>query len=267
MSRLAGVFVRAPSERAETKARRRHAFEVTELEVRLPQLNEVHDGLRIVQLSDLHIGSGMPEGRITAAVDAVNALKPDLVVMTGDYITRRWDPVARVPELLGRLSIECVAVLGNHDHWTHPTQLQQGLERIGVRVLRNQHTTLRLRGADFSVIGLDDARTHHDDAEKAFAGKPRGSQMVITHTPKGATTLPADQGLWCVAGHTHGGQLEIPALTATVFRTIRQPWYRGSYDVRGNHLYVNRGLGFGRGTPWPRLNSDPEVSLFTLRAA
>jgi hypothetical protein len=240
-------------------------FECAEVEVHCLSLDPAHDGLRVVQLSDLHIGNGVPDGRIISAVREVNELEPDLVVLTGDFVTNKRDPLSRVPELLEPLAAPRVAVLGNHDYWSGPAELHDGLERIGVSVLQNENTAVRLRGVDFNVIGVDDSTTGHDDVDAAYRGAGKSSRLVLTHTPSAAAKLPAWEDVLCLSGHTHGGQWDVPRLTQGIFRGVGQPWYRGAYRVRGNQLYVNRGLGFGKGTRLPRINSDPEVTVLTLR--
>lgn len=242
-------------------------FELEDVQVHLTSLDPAHDGLRIVQMSDLHIGNGVPDGRIISAVRHVNELKPDLVVLTGDYVTRKNDPLWRVPQLLEPLEAPRVAVLGNHDYWSGPDELHDGLERIGVSVLQNENTAVRLRGVDFNVIGVDDSTTKNDDVEAAYRGAGERSRIVLTHTPSCAGKLPAWGDVLCLSGHTHGGQWDVPKLTRGVYKAAGQPWYKGAYRVRGNQLYVNRGLGFGKGTRLPRINSDPEISLITLRYA
>jgi hypothetical protein len=261
--------VLAPSAvRAERRQERRESFEVARVEVFLEHLDPAHDGLTIAQLSDLHIGSGVPDGRIIAAVNALNAERPDLTVLTGDFVTNRFDPVERVPQLLERIESQAWAVLGNHDHWSDAKTVAGGLARADIGVLQNQHTRLRLRGADFTLIGVDDSTTKNDDVEAAFRGTTTASsRLALTHTPACAGKLPAWEDVLCLSGHTHGGQWDVPKLTEGVFRRAGQPWYRGHYRVRGNQLYVNRGLGFGRGTRLPRLNSEPELTLLTLRRA
>ena len=251
--------------RAERKLIANEFFEVTDVEVHLMSLDPAHDGLRIAQLSDLHIGYGVPDGRIISAVREVNRLEPDLVVLTGDFVTSKRDPLSRVPQLLEALAAPRVAVLGNHDHWSGLATLRNGLEGIGVSVLQNQNTSVRLRGVDFNVIGIDDSTTQNDDVDAAFKGAGKASRLVLTHTPTCAGKLPAWEDVLCLSGHTHGGQWDVPRLTKGIFRSAGQPWYRGAYPVRGNQLYVNRGLGFGKGTVLPRINSDPEVTLITLR--
>lgn len=240
-------------------------YEVNEVEVHLTSLDPAHDGLRIVQLSDLHIGSGVPDGRIISAVREANDLKPDLVVLTGDFVTNSRDPLSRVPQILEPLNAPRVAVLGNHDHWSGAEVIQSGLERIGVSVLQNENTALRLRGVDFNVLGIDDSTTRNDDVEAAYRGAGKASRLVLTHTPSCARKLPAWEDILCLSGHTHGGQWNVPKLTRGIYQAAGQPWFRGAYTVRGNQLYVNRGLGFGKGTRMPRINSDPELSVITLR--
>ena len=251
--------------RAERRKLAREYFEVTNLELGLGTLDPAHDGLVIAQLSDLHIGTGVPNSRILAAVEAVNSLKPDLVVLTGDFLTYKFDKAALVPELLAGLKIPSVAVLGNHDHWSHPVALRRGLGKLDIPVLQNENTTLWLKGAPFTVVGVDDSTTKNDDVHKAFQGARAGSRLVLTHTPSAAKKLPEDHDLLCLSGHTHGGQWDVPKLTEGFFKKMGQPWYRGYYRVNGNQLYVNRGLGYGKGTRLPRLNSDPELSLLKLR--
>lgn len=255
--------------RAETRRQKKRTaneyFEVTELEVASTNLDPAHDGLRVVQLSDLHIGFDVPDGRIISAVRDVNELAPDLVVMTGDFVTAKRDPVSRVGQLLEPLAAPRVAVLGNHDHWTSPQGIHDGLERVGVSVLQNENTAVRLKGVDFHVIGIDDSTSKNDDVERAYRGAGLASRLVLTHTPSAAVKLPAWEDVLCLSGHTHGGHWDVPKLTQGLYRSAGEPWYRGAYRVRGNHLYVNRGLGFGRGTRLPRIHSEPEVTVFTLR--
>ena len=250
--------------RAERKLSASEYYEVSQVHVHLTSLDPAHDGLRIVQLSDLHIGKGVPDGRIISAVREVNALKPDLVVLTGDYVTNRRDPLQRVPELLEPIEAPRVAVMGNHDYWSGPDELHDGLERIGISVLQNENTALRLRGVDFNVIGVDDCTTQHDDVGRAYQGAGKASRLVLTHTPSCAKKLPPWEDVLCLSGHTHGGHWNVPKLTRGIYEAAGQPWYRGAYSVRGNQLYVNRGMGFGKGTRLPRINSDPELSVITL---
>jgi predicted MPP superfamily phosphohydrolase len=243
-------------------------FEVSRIDVTLPDLDPAHEGLRVAQLSDLHVGPSTPDGRIIHAVRTLEQEGVDLVVLTGDYVTRKGDPLHRVQELLTGIHVPAFAVLGNHDHWTDPAYLRQGLERANITVLQNMHTVTQVKGAPLTVLGVDDARSGHANVEATFRGAPKtGSRLVLAHTPITADDLPESQGLLCLSGHTHGGQVFIPGITERIYAAVNSPYVRGRYDLRGNVLYVNRGLGYGRGGRKYRVGSDPEMSIFTLRRA
>ena len=245
---------------------RRAAFHVTELELPLP-IDAAHDGVRIAQITDLHLGLSTPPERIRAAMEVINEARVDLVVLTGDYVTNSERPVPLVSGLLEGFDAPAWAVLGNHDHWVDASGIRTQLERAGIGVLQNAHTRLRLRGAPFTIVGVDDGHSGHDDVRQAFQGLgARGSRVVLTHAPPTADRLPDAGGLLCLSGHTHGGQISLPGITRGLMRRLGQPYARGLYQVRGNTLYVNRGLGFGVGGPALRLGSPPEVSFFTLRS-
>jgi uncharacterized protein len=241
-------------------------FEVSRTTLWVAGLADEHDGLTIAQLSDIHVGRATPAGRIIRAVRSLNALQPDVVALTGDFVTTRRDPVSDVPRLLCGFAAPVFVVLGNHDHWTYPQELAKGLEHNGFTVLQNQHTQLNVRGAPLTILGLGDTTTRNDDARATFVGAPTtGSRLVLTHTPTGADKLPPDANLVTLAGHTHGGQIHIPGLTERLFKAAGQPYVRGVYRPQRNTLFVNRGLGFGYGAGFTRIDSDPELALITLR--
>ena len=267
MSAMVGTALIPAGARACATATQRASFELEHREIFLRGLDPAHDGLRIAQLSDIHVGRRTPDGRVLAAVAAVNALAPDLVMMTGDFVTTNADPREKISELLSGIVAPTFSVLGNHDHWTNAAEVKTQLHRIGSTVLQNQHTTFRINGSDFTVLGMDDSTTRNDRVADTFRGAPTaGSRLVLTHTPTGADQLPENDDLFCLSGHTHGGQMHVPRVTEFFFKSFgRMPYLRGHYAVRGNQLYVNRGLGFGRGTAAPRIDSEPEVTLITLR--
>ncbi len=254
--------------RREEREAQKSAFELTTPTLYIPFLDEAHEGLVLGHLTDIHIGPRTPDERVLSAVDALNQAKPDLVILTGDYVTRKGDPLERVPELLGRLTVPAVAVLGNHDHWTDGVTIRRDLERIGIPVLRNQHTVVQVHGAPLQVVGIDDAVSGHDDVTASFKGVSHdAARIVLAHAPPTLDDLPKDHGLACFSGHTHGGQIFVAGVTDSLFARAGQPYLRGHFEKNGNQLYVSRGLGFGRGGNLPRLNSDPEVALITLRRA
>jgi predicted MPP superfamily phosphohydrolase len=234
--------------------------------LRVPGLDPAHDGLRIAQLSDLHVGPRTSPDAIRAAVAAANAFAPDLAVLTGDYVSRRRAEVQGVRELLGGLAAPTLAVLGNHDVWIDPAGVAAALRGHGYEVLENARTRIRLRGAPFTVIGIGDHLTGREDVAAAVRGLgPAPAPLVLAHGPKTADRLRAlDRPLVCLSGHTHGGQIDLPIVTSLLLAHLGEPYVRGLYSLDRVQLYVSRGVGMSIGV---RLNSPAEVSLVTLRRA
>jgi hypothetical protein len=228
-------------------------------------LEPAHDGLRIVQLSDLHVGPHTAPELIRGAIEEANRLSPDLVVLTGDYLSRRRDGVGEMAAQLGGIAAPTVAVLGNHDVWLDPRGAADALRGHGYEVLENAWTRIRLRGAPFTVVGVGDHLTGRDDvraATRGLGGAP--APLVLAHGPRTALALAAlERPLVCLSGHTHGGQINLPVVTQLLLASLREPFARGRYDVGAVQLYVNRGVGTSG--IHLRVNASPEVTLATLR--
>ncbi len=232
----------------------------------VPGLDPAHDGLRVAQLSDLHVGPRTPLSLIRAAIEAANGFEPDVVVLTGDYVSRRREEVAGLRDHLGGLRAPTFAVLGNHDVWVDPRGAAAALRHHGYEVLENAWTAIRLRGAPFTVVGIGDHLTRRDDVLAATRGLPASgpAPLVLAHGPRTADKLSAlGRPALCLSGHTHGGQVNLPILTPLLLASIREPYARGLYRLGAVQLYVNRGVGMS-GLPL-RVNSPPEVTLATLR--
>ncbi len=231
----------------------------------LPDLDPAHDGLRVAQMSDFHVGERTRLETIRDAIARANAFEPDLVVLTGDYLCRKRSGIGLMRELLGGLAAPTVAVLGNHDHLVDARGAARALGAHGYAVLRNQNTTLTLRGAPFTVIGIDDLLTGEARPQEALAGAAAGSRLVLAHGPKTADQLKqVGQPMLCLSGHTHGGQINIPGLTSLMLRALaHEPYDRGLFRLGPVQLYVNRGIG--NSALRIRVNSDPEVTLAVLR--
>lgn len=232
----------------------------------VPGLDPAHEGLRIAQLSDLHVGPRTPLALIRAAIEEANRFRPDLVLLTGDFVSRRREEIQGLRDHLGGLAAPAVAVLGNHDVWLDPRGTTAALRGHGYEVLDNAWTTVRLRGAPLTVVGVGDHLTRRDDVPAALRGLPasRATPLVLAHGPRTADKLAAaGRRALCFSGHTHGGQVNLPLLTPLLLRTIREPYARGFFRVGDVQLYVNRGVGMS-GVPF-RLNSPAEVTLATLR--
>ena len=236
-----------------------------EVEFRLPGLDPAHDGLRVAQLSDLHVGPRTPPALVRRAIAAANAFAPDLVVLTGDFLSRSPADVEDLRALLGGLAAPTVAVLGNHDVAVDPRGAAAALRGHGYAVLENAWTNVRLRGAPLAVVGVGDCHTGRADVAAAVRGLPAAtSPLVLAHGPRTADRLRAlERPLVCLSGHTHGGQINLPVVTPLFLATLREPYARGAYRLGDVQLYVNRGIGTSG--LHVRVDAPPEVTLATLR--
>jgi predicted MPP superfamily phosphohydrolase len=243
---------------------------VSEHEVRIRGLDPRHDGVRIAQLSDIHVGNMTPASHVRAAVAAANASAPDLIVMTGDYVCWRRHEVAQAGEqLAGLRASRVLAVLGNHDYFVWGAGIASALRRNGYEVLRNQTTVSDVRGAPLAVIGVDDPVTRHDDLDAAFAGVPAdATKVVLCHAPDRGPALAARGADVVLSGHTHGGQIYIKGVTDRIMKRIGLRYRRGMYAMDDRcTLYVTPGVGFSGVTRRVGEGTDAEVAVLTLRAA
>ncbi len=241
-------------------------LQVEPVEIPLPNLPAGLEGLRIAQISDIHAGLDLPPERLEQAVEMVAALDPDLVVMTGDWVT--YDPadagpaartVARLTPPLGIYSI-----LGNHDHWTHAERVAAEVQAAGLSLLRNSYTPITVNGENLWLAGVDDIWEQQHDLEAARAGAPAGAPVILlAHEPDYADTVAADGRVNLqLSGHSHGGQMDFPLVGAPVTPRWAKKYRRGLYQVGEMALYVNRGIGTVR--PAVRFNCRPEITLITL---
>lgn len=222
------------------------------------------DGIRIGQLSDIHVRTGMRHHRLHLAVEMMNAAKPDFVVLTGDYVCLSPRPLPDLVAALKKLQMPAYATLGNHDHWSGAERIRAALRDANVDVLTNEHRVLRFGGEDLHLVGVDDSVTKNDDPEKAFAGVPEdATKVVMSHDPKSADKLHAYNPALIMSGHTHGGQVFFKKLTPFVSSKIGIKYLSGFFDVNGSLVYVTRGLGAGIPV---RFRAPHEIACLTLRS-
>lgn len=252
------------------RQRRPRGPRLVEHEVALSGIDPRHDGLRVVQLTDVHCGAMTPRAHIRAAVEVANRAEPDLIVLTGDYVCWRRNEVPLVAELLAGLSAAPVyAALGNHDYYADGDGVAAALGSCGYTVLRNRSDRLELRGAPLHVIGLDDPVTGRDRPAKAFAGVPeQGTRVVLSHCPEGFADL-AERGAHLVlSGHTHGGQINVAGITSSLFRRAGRRYYRtGLYRSGDAAMYLSAGVGFSGVPVRAGHGTRAEVAALVLRAA
>jgi len=245
-------------------------LDVTHPSIVLPGLPAPLDGLVVAQLSDFHLPRDAgPTGPVARGIAACNAARPDLVVLTGDYLGERR-AVTCLINLLSKLEIRpAFAVLGNHDYRFGPKYrrtIECCFSDLGIQLLDNRSVPFERHGARLWLVGVGDGFSSHDRLDEALRGlgeheRPR---ILLSHYPDLLFDLPTDRIDLTLAGHSHGAQIHLPFLTRFALSHSDTVFDRGFYRVHGVPLYVNRGLGTsGRRM---RLFSRPELTLLTLRA-
>ena len=240
--------------------------EITQTDIQLRRLAAPHDGLRIVHLTDLHHSLFTPLEEIDRAIQLANRLRPDIVALTGDYVTLSsayiW-PVARsLGKLRARLGV--FAVLGNHDFQVDADAMTTALETQRIRVLRNRHFALRARSATLWVIGVDDLWWAAADLDEALRSVPtRDPKILLCHNPLGIR-MAADRGIDLVlSGHTHGGQVRLPVVRSLYQSKLGERFVDGWNRLNGTQIYVSRGIG--KSVLPLRVNCPPEITCLDLR--
>jgi uncharacterized protein len=278
-------------------AAERLRFRIEKVEVPIAHLPAALDGLRIAQLSDIHIGGYMPGSQVRRAVEMANELGAELAVVTGDFITGATDPLEECIEELARLraSLGVWGCNGNHEIYADAEDYAAELfRRAGMRLLRSENAQLVWRGQSLNLIGVDyqRERTHSGRRQPKLMGVERlvrrdAPNILLSHNPN-AFPRAAEFGIeLTLAGHTHGGQVQVEILDRRwsparfITNYVAGLYHRplGAAPPRANSdfsvsptsskslapsfLYVNRGLGT-IGAP-VRIGVPPEITLLTLR--
>lgn len=268
VARVAPILVAVKARRSRRLSRFKALPQLAEHEVEIAGLDDRHDGLRVAHLTDVHCGRMTPEHHVRAAVDLANQARPDLIVMTGDYVNWRRDEVeVAAAQLSGLEAGHVVVTLGNHDYFAWGDGVAAAMEGNGYVVLRNAHHTVEVGGAPLHIIGIDDPVTQRHDLDAAFAAVPdHGSRLVLCHCPEQIDDIAERGAHLMLSGHTHGGQINVRGITDRIFRrTGRRYFNRGFYTVGDTVLYVSSGVGFSGVRVRAGLGTRAEVSVFTLR--
>ncbi len=261
----------------------RHWIEITRHEVALRGLPAAFDGMRIAQISDIHMDDFTEPIFLRHAIKLINREKPDAVFMTGDFVTALMAE-KRIPRHFDRetaeqcagilTGLECkslYASLGNHDHGVGAHQVTSALQSSGINVLRNTCVPIERGGSRFWLAGIEDPLAGHPKPELAIPASirnvPNEPVILLCHGPDYADSLlqePPGQAIdFMLSGHSHGGQVRLPFLGALVLPPLGRKYVEGFFNLGRLQLYVNRGLGT-IGLPF-RFDCPPEITIFTLR--
>jgi predicted MPP superfamily phosphohydrolase len=219
------------------------------------------------------MGGWMNSERLQHAVDLIIAEKPDLLLVTGDFLIGHIfdeNPEGHLQTLLGILtplakSIPSFGVLGNHDYWANADAIREMLQQSGVIDLTNSAFTISRGSEKLHICGVDDIWEGVVRLDKVVSQLPNeGSAILLAHEPDFADESAATRRFDLqVSGHSHGGQVVIPFYGAPILPYLGQKYYSGLYKVGDMLQYTNRGLGMI--DPPVRFNCPPEITILTLK--
>ena len=270
-------------------------YQIYRVEIPIPNLPPALDGMKIVQLSDIHLSGYMPRSQVRRAVDMANDLGADLAVVTGDFITGSHDPIAECVDEIRHLRapLGTWGCNGNHEIYAKAEDAAQSLfAQAGMKLLRHENAQLTFKGASINLIGVDyqRERTNGGHLQATLQNveplvRADMPNILLSHNPNSFNRAAAMGIELSLAGHTHGGQIQVeildhrlsPARFITdyvaglfqrpMFLSAGAPMFRAAAEPGSplSTLYVNRGIGTV-GAP-VRLGVPPEISLLVLRRA
>ena len=246
-----------------------HNIGLNEVKIRIPNLPKDLDGLRLVQITDIHLGPFFSDKELAWAVDMANETKAHVALVTGDLISRTGDPLDSCMRQLARLRAEAgvLGCLGNHEIYTKTEDyVTEQAKLTGIEILRRQARLFRFGKASINFAGVDYQefkRPYLVGTESLLA--PDSANILLSHNPD-VFPVAALQGYdLTLAGHTHGGQVNFEILHQGLnIARYYTPYVRGLYRMDKSSVYVSNGLGT-IGVP-VRLGAPPEVSLLRLCA-
>lgn len=233
------------------------------VEIAMRRLPKRLDGFKIIHLSDTHHSPQTGLNHIERAIRIANRLKPDICLLTGDYVSHDSEFVAPVAAALGKLKAKygVHACLGNHDHWTDAELVTHLFRGEGINVLINEGFRIETRRGAFWLAGVDDYMVSKTDVPAALLGSyPDEMKLLLAHNPiifREAARLGVDLTL---SGHTHGGQIRV---RNTENKLIPRRRKAGLHRRRNSQIYITRGIGTVV-VPM-RYKCPPEISLLELK--
>ena len=251
-----------------------NVYDIVEVNVEIKDLDPVFHDYKIVNLSDLHLGQWLTAEYLEGVIDIVNKQEPDMVALTGDYVSYVLDDVAfDLERCLSMIKVKdaSLAVLGNHDHWNGAEEIRQILKNAGIIDISNDvYSISRDNGkriARLHIAGVDSMKLKKEDINAVMLKIPEyDPAIMLAHEPDFAD-IAATTGRFAlqISGHSHGGQFIIPGLNTTILRGSYSHKYPvGEYQVGDMVQYTSKGLGTN--VFWLRINCAPEITIFKLKS-
>lgn len=248
-----------------------------ETTIRIDKLPAAFDGFRIAQISDIHLDEFTEPLFLEHVVNRVNEISPDMVLLTGDYITRGSltfissnHAAYRCAEILSQLKApQIYAILGNHDVAVNSALVVGALNAVKIPVLVNSYIAIDRGSSRIWLGGTDDANGGHPNLDLSIPERPDAPVILMVHEPDYADTVlehpRGKQVDFMLSGHSHGGQVRLPFYGPLILPPQGQKYVEGHFRLGQMQLYVNRGIG-AVGLPF-RFNCPPEITVHTLRQA
>lgn len=252
-----------------------HWVETIELEISFPRLPKAFDGMRIVHFSDIHYGFFYDTITLNKLISKINALKPDMIIFTGDFFDGDFDPyVQECIEALTHLNAAPLgqyAVMGNHDYYSgynHSAQVIEVYEAGGFKVLRNENIRIKRDDKSIQIAGVDDMFHGKPNLEQTFGNTdPDNFTLFLAHEPDYADQAAEYRADLQLSGHSHGGQIRLPIIGALITPPGGKKYVHGLHtldsQVDARMIYTNRGIGTSH-IP-VRFLCRPEITVLTLR--
>lgn len=239
---------------------------VVHKQIPIKNLPSTLEGFTIVHMTDFHLYPYTTAGMVHKAVDLANSLRPNLTVLTGDYVWRIKDAAADLATILSGLDAQhgVLCSLGNHDIWLDKTLVLDVFKKAGLPMLVNQGVPITVGRSSLYLVGLDDGWSGNPDLQRSLQASPSGAPVLLLyHEPDLADEVSLDPRVsLMLSGHSHGGQVRVPGRGPFILPYLGRKYDLGLYRVRDLWLYTNPGIGM-ISVPY-RFNCPPEVTEFTL---
>lgn len=237
----------------------RHHLEIVPVPVHLG----LDKPLRIGVISDIHFDPLFETDYLRLVVSTVNSISPDLLIYTGDFLSKSADRMSELADILAaaRAPLGIFAILGNHDHWSGADIVTTCLTDVGCKVLRNQSIPLP-NNDQWYLSGLESFWGGKPETASIEATPADSRHILLVHEPDPFDTLDDNRIALQISGHTHGGQIRVPGIGALELPSWGRKYQMGLYRRENRQLYVNRGVGTV--DHHYRVNCRPEITLMEL---